>query len=186
MIAHKAWLLVFILTFLPSCKDGCVNEQNGNNIRQNNMAKHEWLTFIDSTRVYKTISQSVDSVSFCFLRDDAPSTLNKIHVQFWKNGKELNRGECIRGIDGYVGFSIHEYLFYIIRNKSIYFQEVNMGGDFRCLNGKLIDFSGSSCSEVYGLKEDTIIGKTVYLIATMNDICFNRLSDTTLTYKLSK
>lgn len=163
----------------------CDNDQI-KSLDKNDFYSYDWIRYIDSNKLYVIKSKAVDSIILYYIRDDAPSVLGKIHVLCWKNGKKIMNDECLQNIDGCLMASNEHFVFYIKRKKSIYMCELRTHDSLACVNKKIIDISSSACIEIYDVKKDTILENVIYFKVEMIDVCFEKMSDSSLIYRFDQ
>lgn len=173
---------------LLGCKKSYHVVQTHNDTEVNSKTSLPWFEFVDSTVVFRSNSPIVDSLMFCFVNEEAPSIIARIHILFWKNGKIVNNDNlCFDGLDGYFEISRGHYITYVMGQRSIHLNELAIHKNLECSNKKYFDFTKADpCLEVYSLEKDTIKENLVYLKATMKDMCFKTLSDTILTFSINR
>lgn len=178
------WVIIFML-MIVSCKKDYGKTCKKDSIDHFYQEASDWSLYVDSVKVYNCDSHSVDSIMFCFLNNDAPKVIDKIHVLFWKNGERLSASSCVKEIDGYFCLSKDHYIFYLMNAKSVYLSEISMKAQLECSNEKYVNFTKDPCKQILRLTQEATENEIIYLKATATDICFDGYSDTLLHYKLT-
>lgn len=179
MINSNCWLIVF--TFLYSC--------NGTQMKREDIPQsapeinNQYYT--DSCEVHLLKFPGADSIRFCYLNVSAPYELGSMQVTVWKTGKKVLNDQCVDEIDGFFTFLSGQYFCYAVRKKSIFVFEIKIGDKVDCLNEQFYDVGANQCTEFYTVNSGILSKDSLlYIQATVNNVCFDQASDTTIVYNL--